>query len=262
MRLISLPSLVLAFSCALAASAAKNSKRGLAYAEADRPTDIAVANQSASVLSWVYDWGTTPRPFITASNLKYIPMIWGRDGVDTFASKVLAQGAKTILAFNEPDFASQSNIPAAEAADLWKKYIQPLHNQGVRLGAPAVTNAPSGRPWLADFLTACKDCTIDFIPLHWYGEGVGSFYDYIWSVHSQFPGYPIWITEYASTSSDDAVVLDFLKQTQAYMDSELDWVEGYSWFAFFRKESGSNYNLLDLNGQLGPLGKAYVNNAV
>ncbi|KAJ7281408.1 hypothetical protein C8J57DRAFT_1500111 [Mycena rebaudengoi] len=73
----------------------------------------------------------------------------------------------------------------------------------------------------------------------------------------QFPGpHPIC---YASTSEDDEVVLDFLKQSQAYLDS-LDWIEAYSWFAFFRKEAGSNYSLLDINGQLTALGNAYVNN--
>jgi hypothetical protein len=29
-----------------------------------------------------------------------------------------------------------------------------------------------------------------------------------------------------------AVVLNFLKQSEAYLDS-LDWIQGYSWFAFF-----------------------------
>ncbi|KAJ6569326.1 hypothetical protein B0H19DRAFT_1373530 [Mycena capillaripes] len=260
MRLLYLV-LSLLLSCAWSVFAVKNPKRGLAYAEADRPTDIAVANQSASVLSWVYDWGTTARPFITSSHLQYIPMQWGAGGIETFASTVIAQGAKTILAFNEPDFASESNIPATQAATLWMKYIQALHNRGVKLGAPAVTNAPSGAPWLAAFLAACTNCTIDFIPLHWYGDDLGPFYDYIWSMHGQFPNYPIWVTEYASTSLDDAVVLDFLKQSEAYLDS-LDWIQAYSWFAFFRKETGSNYNLLDINGQLSPLGQAYVNNAV
>lgn len=54
-----------------------------------------------------------------------------------------------------------------------------------------------------------------------YGDSLGPFYDYIWSMHGaeshcfgdgpfetcfagQFPNYPIWVTEYASTSSDDA----------------------------------------------------------
>lgn len=44
----------------------------------------------------------------------------------------------------------------------------------------------------------------DAIALHWYGDGLGSFYDYIWSAHGQFPDYNIWITEFASTNSDTA----------------------------------------------------------
>ncbi|EEB87645.1 hypothetical protein MPER_14943, partial [Moniliophthora perniciosa FA553] len=94
-----------------------------------------------------------------------------------------AQNAEIILAFNEPDLASQSNLSPSDASHLWQQYIEPLRTSGIRLGAPAVTNAPT---------------------LHWYGEDIGAFYDYIWSMHGQFPNYPIWITEFASTSSDDA----------------------------------------------------------
>ncbi|KAG9120364.1 hypothetical protein FRC07_004170, partial [Ceratobasidium sp. 392] len=128
---------------------------------------------------------------------------------------------------------------------------------GIRLGAPAVTSAPSGRQWLSDFLKACTGCTIDFIPIHWYGSGVGAFYDYIWAIHSEFAGYPIWITEFAETSSDDAVVANFLNATISYLDT-LDWVEKYSWFAYFRQETGSHYNLLNADGTLNALGRTYI----
>ena len=37
-----------------------------------------------------------------------------------------------------------------------------------------------------------------------YGDNIGAFYDYIWAIHGEFPDYPIWITEFATTSSDDA----------------------------------------------------------
>lgn len=103
------------------------------------------------------------------------------------------------------------------------QYIQPLAASGVRLGAPAVTNAPSGRPWLAQFLAACTGCTINFIPFHWrvdktdaeifiltglhryrYGDNIGNFYDYLWQMHGQFPQYPLWVTEFATTSTNDA----------------------------------------------------------
>ncbi|KAF9464166.1 hypothetical protein BDZ94DRAFT_1191650 [Collybia nuda] len=238
--------------------AAKNPKRGLAFAEGDNPNDIKNADQAASVLSWQYDWGTAPPDYLAKTTIPYIPMQWGVNGIETFASKVKAQGAKTILAFNEPDFASQSNINATYAAQLWKQYIQPLAASGVRLGAPAVTNAPSGRPWLAQFLAACTGCTIDFIPFHWYGTGIGNFYDYLWQMHGQFPSYPLWVTEFATTSTNDAEVVDFLNSTIRYMDT-LDWIQGYAWFAYFRKEGTSHYNLLDVNGNLNDLGKIYVN---
>lgn len=55
-----------------------------------------------------------------------------------------------------------------EAADLWMKYLEPLRASGVRLGGPAVTAAGTGRPWLVDFFKACSNCTIDFLPLHWF----------------------------------------------------------------------------------------------
>ncbi|QRV96128.1 glycoside hydrolase family 128 protein [Ceratobasidium sp. AG-Ba] len=251
-----------AFSALVAVSqvlGAANPKRGLCFAEGDNPGDIKLANQTGTALTWTYNWGQSPPDYLKTANTKltYIPMQWGRDGIANFASLVKAQGARTILTFNEPDFATQSNITATEAASLWKQYIQPLHASGIRLGAPAVTNAPSGRQWLSDFLKACTGCTIDFVPIHWYGSGVGAFYDYIWAIHGEFPSYPLWVTEFAETSSDDKVVANFMNATINYMDT-LDWIERYSWFAFFRQETGSHYNLLNANGTLNTLGHMYI----
>ena len=54
-------SLALAASAlAATASAAKNPKRGLCFADSSHTSDITAANGTDSVLSWVYDWGTTP----------------------------------------------------------------------------------------------------------------------------------------------------------------------------------------------------------
>jgi len=184
-------------------------------------------------------------------------MQWGSAGIQNFAATVNSEMAGVILGFNEPDLASQSNINATYAAELWLDYIQPLKSSGVVVGAPAISSAETGRPWLSAFLDACEKCDIDFIPFHWYGSGVENFYDYIGSIHAQFPLYPLWVTEYAETSSNDTVVTEFLSQTIQYMDM-LEWIERYAWFGYFRDNGNSHYNLLDVNGNLNILGHIYV----
>ncbi|KAJ3563574.1 hypothetical protein NP233_g8856 [Leucocoprinus birnbaumii] len=245
----------------------KNSKRGIAFASNGNTDDIVNANQTKGVITWIYDWADLPPAYIAQSNLKYIPMQWGSGAIEQLASAVSAQGADTILAFNEPDFVNEANIAPKDAAALWAQFLQPLKQQGIRLGGPAVTAAPTGKAWLTDFLSECNNCTIDFLPLHWYGSGTEGFYNYIWDMHSTFPQFPIWITEYAdtgdNTTDDDPSALrssevwDFMNQTINYLDS-LDWIERYSWFGFFRPEDNVSYNMLGDDGSLNDLGKLYI----
>ncbi|KAJ7095733.1 hypothetical protein B0H15DRAFT_68614 [Mycena belliarum] len=222
-------------SLALVAGAATNTtklnKRGLAFA-ADNGTDISRANQTTGVVSWVYNWGLIPPDYLASSGIEYMPMQWGAAGIENLAVTVKGLGSKTILTFNEPDFSEQSNINATYAAQLWMQYIEPLKASGIRLGGPAVSSSTTGRPWLTDFMAACSQCTIDFIPIHWYGEGTGGFYDYLYQVHGQFPNHTLWITEFAETSSNDSVVLNFMNETITALDG-LDFVERYSWFGYF-----------------------------
>ncbi|GJJ10565.1 hypothetical protein Clacol_004792 [Clathrus columnatus] len=105
------------------------------------------------------------------------------------------------------------------AASLWKKYFHPLKKLGVRIGSPAVTSSEAGRAWLRQFLAACDGHEIDFLSL------IGHFYDYIWSMNGEF-GLPIWITEYASTSTSMEQVAHFMKETTKYLD-DLSFVERY-----------------------------------
>ncbi|CAA7261406.1 unnamed protein product [Cyclocybe aegerita] len=245
--------LLLSTTTSLPASASKNPKRGIAFADPSNPVDIKKANTSSSVISWQYNWASSPPDYLAKSGIPYIPMQWGTSGIEDFANNVKKQGG-----FNEPDLSSQSNINANYAAKLWKQYIHPLAASGIRLGAPAVTSGPGGRVWLTAFLNACSGCKIDFIPLHWYGTGTTNFYNYLSQMHTDFPNYPLWVTEYASTSSNPSEVKDFLTATTKYMDS-LNYVERYSWFAYERPQSGSYWNLLDSQGNLGDLGQLYVN---
>jgi hypothetical protein len=245
----------LAASLSSSLASSKNPKRGLGFTAT--PDDIINANQSASVISWQYNWGSIPPAYLATSNIEYIPMQWGSSGIQAFSDDVQIQEADTILTFNEPDFSEESNMKPVEAAQLWMQYIQPLKAQGVRLGGPAVTASNTGLPWLNAFFQACINCTIDFLPLHWYGSGTEGFYGYIWNVHTTFPQYPIWITEYAETSTNDTVVAEFLNQTIFYLDS-LDWIERYAWFGYFRPRPDIHYNLLQDDGGLNQLGEMYT----
>ncbi|KAG2149384.1 hypothetical protein DEU56DRAFT_62595 [Suillus clintonianus] len=235
-------------------SFAANAKRGLAFADSDNTGDITVAKNTQ--VSWVYDWGSTAPNYLKNTGITYIPMQWGEGNVKNFMAAVQAQGAKTVLGFNEPDLSSQSNIEPMAAASTWMQYIQPLKANGVRLGSPAVSNAPSGTPWLSQFFGNCTGCTIDFVALHWYGDGLDNFKNYVESFHEKFSS-PLWVTEFASTSSNVTEVEDFCTGAIAYLDG-LDWIEGYAWFAFYRQESGSYYNLLGASGQPNALGDIYL----
>ncbi|KAF8582541.1 glycoside hydrolase family 128 protein [Ramaria rubella] len=250
------------------------SKRGLDWADGANPQDMKKFN-GTSVVTWAYNWSPTPVD-LTTSGLEFVPMQWNGAGIQNLSAEVSNLRAKEILAFNEPDMPSQSNISPTDAAMLWQQYIQPIKQNGVRLGAPAVTNADTGRTWLEQFFAACTGCEVDFIPLHWYGDDVslwiyhpphcgqsseacrqiGTFYDYIYSMNGEF-ALPIWVTEFASTSTDDAAVEDFMNQTITFMDT-LDFVERYSWFGAFRQDGTNHYAMLDASGNLNALGEIYL----
>ncbi|EAU92344.1 glycosyl hydrolase 53 domain-containing protein [Coprinopsis cinerea okayama7 len=237
----------------------KNPKRGLAFAASKSPMDIHNANQTASLISWQYNWANIPPAYLATSNIPFVPMQWGSGAIDNFVDAVRAQGAEVVLGFNEPDYDREANMDPEQAASLWMSYIEPLKQHGVRLGGPAVTSAGTGRPWLRRFFRECSrlQCTIDFLPVHWYGFGITGFYDYLWSIHNEFPEYPIWVTEYADISSNDAEVYNFMNASIHYLD-ELEWVERYAWFGFFRPEPDVHYNMLRADGGLNALGELYI----
>ncbi|KAJ6591128.1 hypothetical protein DFH09DRAFT_1259430 [Mycena vulgaris] len=253
------PALTLTFlaliQCLLSATsvAGRNPKRGLPLVQGS-DSDLGKARDGQC--SWFYNWSPTA-PVSLPAGLTFVPMQWGRDNVAEFADTVRKAGARTILSFNEPEMPAQSNIPTEEAAQLWQEHIQPLKSTGVRLGSPGVSSGPNGLPWLSAFMRECNQCTIDFIVVHWYGEGAGNFKNYLASVHTQFPDKPIWVTEFAETSGNAAEVASFMAATVKYLD-EQPWIEGYSWFAFARTLGGLQSNLLDGSGNFNALGRSYI----
>jgi len=187
-------------------------------------------------------------------------MQYGLGNIENLASALVSQGSKIVLGFNEPDFDQQADLDPTYAAQLWMQYMNPLKDliPGIRIGAPAVSSSGTGQPWLQQFFTACNsNCSIDFLPLHWYGVGVAGLYDYMYQIHGQYPSYPIWMTEYADTSLNETEVMLSLNQSIAYFDT-LEWVERYAWFGYFRPQNGSAYNFMDADGGLDSLGEVYI----
>jgi len=254
------------------ALATTSSKRGLVYIPSSKhPTDDNIWTQSSSDLTWYYNYGSTPSNAFTNSRLQFVPMLWGaKDGdmsttfLDSVTSLVnTGTNITYVLSFNEPDGSTKtggSAIPADLAAKTWIREIEPLKKLGIKLGAPAVTGAPSGFTWLQNFFKQCKGgCTPDFIPVHWYGnfEGLTS---HVGQVMGTYPNMTIWVTEYALNNANLADTQTFYNQSSQWLD-RMENVTHYSYFGSFRSDVsnvGPNVAMLNQNGKLTDVGSWYL----
>nr|GAT58540.1 predicted protein [Mycena chlorophos] len=243
------------------------SKAGIAGA-GDASTDMAQFETTGKV-SWYYTWGLDS---VSDTDLQFVPMLWGQQDVAQWTdpssgiNATIAQRKPTaVLGFNEPQETGQSNLTPQEGAALWKQYIEPLRAQGLRLGSPAPSSAPSGKTWIQDFLTACDGgCTLDFIALHWYDVNATAFIDYINDFHNTF-NLSIWVTEWSCQNYNGgpqctaSQISELLNTTQSYMNS-VDWVERYSWFGILRDLEGVNSldAMLTSSGKITNLGEQYI----
>ncbi|KAI1851533.1 hypothetical protein JX265_012385 [Neoarthrinium moseri] len=271
-------SLLLAFG---AAAGAASSKRGLVFVPNSQwPEDNNVWVQSGSDLTWYYNYGSTPSSAFTGhsqEDFEFVPMLWGAISGTSFLDEVngLIQGGVNIshvLGFNEPDGESStggSNITPARAAQVWVDNIEPLAAKGIKLGLPACTGGWNGIPWLQQFLANCsslvstdaetKNCTYDFVNIHWYGnfEGLAS---HMGSYSAAFPNVTQWITEYNLDNQDLSTTQRFFNTSAEYFD-RLDYVGRYSYFGSFRSKVsnvGENAVMLNNAGKLTDIGSWYL----
>lgn len=265
--------------------AAAGSKRGLVYIPSKpHPEDDQIWFKTAedgvkgapprgnNTLTWYYSYQSLPSTSLatlkSGSNggLEFVPMLWG-DYDNTFVAdvrKLKSQGyiIKYVLGFNEPDMSSEfggSNITPQKAAERWKKDIQPLKADGIFLGAPAPAGTEEGKAWMNQFFNACTGCTIDFIPLHWYGDFQG-LASHLGHYTYMYPNMTFWITELAFAHQDIGSTEDMFKTTMEYLD-KLSYVEKYSWFGSFRSDVsnvGPNAAFLTAQGQLTDIGSWYL----
>lgn len=196
MMLLEIPLLGL-LPLAIAQAGETSPKRGLVFFPTETPEDYSLW----SSLSWYYNYESRPSPSFSQSqdDFEFVPMMWGA-GPDfedtTFLDEVTAliddgRNITHVLGFNEPDGQMDtggSNIAPADAAVAWVANIEPLAERGVRLGLPGCTGGWSSLPWLEQFLGNCselvstgdeeRNCTWDFLPVHWY-DNIEGLYSHI-----------------------------------------------------------------------------------
>ncbi|MEV0456607.1 glycoside hydrolase family protein [Catellatospora methionotrophica] len=190
--------------------------------------------------SWYYNWASGPTQG-AGSSATFVPMIWGEKSVTDAELARAKKSGKILLGFNEPDFASQSNMTVERALDLWLR----LQATGLRLGSPAVAvGADRAGGWLDRFMAGARSrgYRVDFITLHWYGgdfssAAVGHLKNYLQAVYQRYR-MPIWVTEYAlikwgangAVYPSDAQQAAFVTGSTKMMQA-LSYVERYAWFA-------------------------------
>lgn len=197
-----MPLLRLLSVAGVAMAATSSDKRGLVFVpNEDFPDDNQIWVQDNSALTWYYNYGSLPSPAFSEQSqdeFEFVPMMWGVDATnpddDTFLNDVkdLIDGGRNIthvLGFNEPDAPFSwggSDVQPAVAARAWVANFEPLGEMGVKLGLPGCTGGWDSLPWLRQFLGNCselvssgseeRNCTWDFVPVHWYDnfEGLAS----------------------------------------------------------------------------------------
>jgi hypothetical protein len=223
--------------------------------------------RTALGVSWYYNW--TQSGDTCAQGGEFVPMIWGHTGAEQTANGIssavatfVGRGNRNVLAFNEPDNPSQSNIPVNTAISLWPSFDNPA----IKVGSPGTAaNANPGQDWFMNFmsgLNANPSLRADFLAIHWYGWNAGScnatasqFENYIrWA--ESFPGSrPIWITEWGclnQSAPNPATVLAFFQGALA-MFARHPRVVRYAWYPW-----ETNLAVANDDGSLTELGRAYA----
>ncbi|KAF4614287.1 hypothetical protein D9613_007994 [Agrocybe pediades] len=233
-------------------------KVGLAWSNANPEF---INNFATAKVSTVYNWSPDKIDGLDALGLEYIPMLWGTTQIAAFQSLVVPGYASHVLGFNEPDREDQSNLSPAEAAVLWKQYIEPLKGSGYQLISPSISTGTTGVPWLHSFFSACDGRSFDGVALHVSTTDPNVFIQHLEEVHNEF-NLPVWVTQFACEDLGEGVGctedqgISFMNTVTAFMD-DTDWVEKYFAFGLQAGVTGPN-QLIDQNGLPTELGKVYI----
>jgi hypothetical protein len=250
------------------------SKRGIGFdfwEDGDKWTNTFTGNLQGNKISWGYSWDSAPSPkWPNGDNfnrgLNFVPMLWcpgnkWPEHTEKWArnmEQMIQAGAKELLTFNEPDMCADGAggscyNNANDAAQRYAQYTDPFRNRGLRFGSPAVTSemryGNMGLPWLRSFLDNCRNCQIDFIPIHWYGHAneAGAFLNHINDAAGVAGGRKLWITEFGFNGGSAEEQVNFMRQVLPQLDRDAR-VERYAFHKANKPQMFNNDGSLSLVG--------------
>lgn len=245
-------------------------KRGVAYGYHSQADQAALSPG----VSWWYNWAFVPDQALAGGSyldldVEYVPMIWGAGSDREAAMDDIPDDARALLGFNEPNFGSQADMSAADAAALWPELEAIADAHDLLLVSPAVNfcggDCQDTDPfdYLDDFLAACTDCRVDALGIHIYvgcnpsGENHAEWLiNHVETYKSRFP-HPLWLTEFAcDDAANEDEQLGFLEDAVEYLENE-PRIARYAWFAG-RADNVPYVDLLGADGELTALGQRYV----
>lgn len=195
---------------------------------APKPIDFELLDST----SWWYDWSLNPSPGVGPFKQEFVAMAWGakHKGVplaERLKGWVPHPSTKTLLGFNEPNLAHQSNLTPEQACALWPDMLTAAKKHGLSVGSPAVNHcvvggngqlmqdgSPAGTNCFMspiqrlDAFFALPGCgldTVDFLTTHKYGTDAAATIDYLHRLHHRYKQKPIWLTEFAGAKNTKPV---------------------------------------------------------
>jgi hypothetical protein len=232
-------------------------------------TKKGVAGDPGSQLAnqWDYNWNISKNSSIDKEYVAIRQTRWwpglGQDWK--------ARGINTLLGYNEPDSADQSNIAVGDAVWSWPDLL----GTGLRVGSPAPTDG--GLSWLNSFMTqtAAENKRVDFIAVHYYrcygtasdaNGAANQFYNFLKGIYDTHRK-PIWITEWNNGANWTTCADPTAAQQQATVAAMLNMLDNayfverhaiYNWVEDVRRVAWDDGSLtaagVSFRDKVSPLG--------
>jgi peroxiredoxin family protein len=201
----------------------------------------------------MFGWMVKPGP----SKREVVPLIKGGNAVNERAFERIRglENSTHLLGFNEPERASQGNLPLEQALELWPQLVHLAESAHLRLGSPAPSSDKDGMDYFHEFMSQARrrSLRVDFIAVHWYrSRKASAFEDFIDDLAREYR-LPVWITEFNGWSGPEREHYDFLKDSLRFLERDRN-VERY---AYFNPKPGASHSLLAADGSLTRLGELY-----